>query len=117
VVGSPDYLAGRATCAVTPASDIDPSSAIYNWQFEKDDEPVDVEVDRPVTLDDQELMVEAALEGCGLAYVWENRVLRHTRAARSSGAWTIGALRMTDYTSTIRAGGISRPGYAPSSIA
>lgn len=31
----------------------------------------------PLTLDDQELVVEAALQGCGLAYVWDNRVLGH----------------------------------------
>jgi len=30
-----------------------------------------------VTLDGQELMVEAALQGCGLAYVWEDRVRPH----------------------------------------
>jgi DNA-binding transcriptional LysR family regulator len=28
-------------------------------------------------MDDQELMVEAALQGCGLAYVWDNRVIAH----------------------------------------
>jgi len=84
VVGSPDYLAERKT-PVMPADLREhaciryryPSGAIYNWQFEKNGEAVDVEVNGPVTLDDQELMVEAALQGCGLAYVWDNRVMRH----------------------------------------
>ena len=84
VVGSPAYLAGRKV-PVMPADLREhaciryryPSGAIYNWQFEKKGEPVDVEVNGPITLDDQELMVEAALQGCGLAYVWENHAMRH----------------------------------------
>jgi DNA-binding transcriptional LysR family regulator len=31
-------------------------------------------VSGPLTLDSQELMVEAALQGCALAYVWDARV-------------------------------------------
>jgi len=84
VVGAPDYLKGREL-PVTPG-DLRahacvryryPSGAIYNWHFERDGQEVDVEVDGPVTLDDQELMVEAALQGCGLAYVWDDRVLTY----------------------------------------
>ncbi len=84
VVGSPDYLEGR-TVPLVPGDLRDhaciryryPSGVIYNWQFERDGEVVDVEVAGPVTLDDQELMVEAALQGCGLAYVWDDRVAAH----------------------------------------
>jgi len=84
VVGSPDYLRSRAV-PMLPGDLREhaciryryPSGAIYNWQFERNGEAVDVEVDGPVTIDDQELMVEAALQGCGLAYVWDNRVLAH----------------------------------------
>ncbi|MER9402947.1 LysR family transcriptional regulator [Mesorhizobium caraganae] len=84
VVGSPAYLADHKA-PVMPADLRDhaciryryPSGAIYNWQFEKKGEAVDVEVNGPITLDDQELMVEAALQGCGLAYVWDNRVMHH----------------------------------------
>ena len=54
-----------------------PSGAIFNWRFERAGEVLDVEVDGPLTLDGQELMVEAALQDCGLAYVWENRVAQH----------------------------------------
>jgi DNA-binding transcriptional LysR family regulator len=86
VVGSPNYFATRNT-PVVPADLRNhtciryryPSGAIYNWQFERDGEAVDVEVDGPVTLDDQHLMVEAALQGCGLAYVWENWAEPHLK--------------------------------------
>ncbi|HEY0235384.1 MAG TPA: LysR family transcriptional regulator [Afipia sp.] len=84
VVGSPEYLHGR-NIPEKPADLREhlciryryPSGAIYNWQFEKNGEAIDVEVDGPITLDDQELMIEAALQGCGLAYVWDNRVMQH----------------------------------------
>ncbi len=79
VVGSPEYFAGRSI----PAEPADlqqhsciryryPSGAIFNWLFERNGEELHVEVDGPVTLDDQYLMVEAALQGCGLAFVWED---------------------------------------------
>jgi DNA-binding transcriptional LysR family regulator len=84
VVGSPAYFADHEL----PLKPIDlkdhsciryryPSGTIYNWQFERKGEAVDVEVSGSVTLDDQYLMVEAALQGCGLAYVWENWAARH----------------------------------------
>jgi DNA-binding transcriptional LysR family regulator len=87
VVGSPAYLQDR----VIPETPADlrnhacvrfrfPSGAIYNWQFERDGKEVDVEVAGPITLDDQELMIDAALQGCGLAYVWEGRVRGHIAA-------------------------------------
>jgi DNA-binding transcriptional LysR family regulator len=84
VVGSPKYFQSRKP----PQRPKDlhghaciryrfPSGAIYNWQFERPGEEIDVEVSGPVTLDNQELMVEAALQGCGLAYVWDARVRAH----------------------------------------
>lgn len=89
VVGSPGYFKDRPPPA-TPAGlgrhacvrYRFPSGAIYNWQFERGGEAIDVEVDGPVTLDSQPLMVEAALQGCGLAYVWDD----HVRAHLASGA-------------------------------
>ncbi len=59
-----------------------PSGALYNWQFERDGKELDVEVAGPITLDDGELMVDAALQGCGLAYVWEGRARPHIAAGR-----------------------------------
>jgi len=84
VVGSPAYLKGRSL-PLTPADLRQhdciryrfPSGAMFNWQFSRGGEVLDVEVDGPLTLDGQELMVEAALQDCGLAYVWEDRILPH----------------------------------------
>ncbi len=84
VVGSPAYFADRKPPLLP--RDLQehsciryrfPSGTMYNWQFEREGEAVDVEVHGPVTLDDQYLMVEAALQGCGLAYVWENWAMSH----------------------------------------
>ncbi|MBV9910505.1 MAG: LysR family transcriptional regulator, partial [Hyphomicrobiales bacterium] len=50
-----------------------PSGAIFNWEFERNGETLTVDVDGPITLDGQELMIEAALQGCGLAYIWDHR--------------------------------------------
>ncbi|PBB17343.1 hypothetical protein CK219_23715 [Mesorhizobium sp. WSM4313] len=36
----------------------------------KGGEEIDVEVRGPIALDNQPLMIEAALQGCGLAHVW-----------------------------------------------
>ena len=89
VVGSPAYFQGR-TIPRTPADLREhacvryrfPSGALYNWQFERDGQEVDVEVNGPITLDDRELMIDAALQGCGLAYAWEGRVQQHIAAGR-----------------------------------
>ncbi len=81
VVGSPDYFNGRkkphTLADLKDHSCIRyrfPSGAIFNWEFERDGELVHVEVDGPLTLDSQDLMVEAALQGCGLAFVFDYRV-------------------------------------------
>ena len=84
VVGSPGYFQGRKPPA-TPDALRDhrciryrfPSGAIYHWEFERGAEKVEADVSGPLTLDSQELMVEAALQGCGLAYVWDARVQAH----------------------------------------
>jgi DNA-binding transcriptional LysR family regulator len=84
VVGSPEYFKTRKI-PLTP-DDLRrhaciryrfPSGAIFNWEFEHEGEALEVEVNGPITLDGQELMVEAALQGCGLAYVWDDRIQTH----------------------------------------
>jgi DNA-binding transcriptional LysR family regulator len=81
VVGSPGYFQSRKPPrAPNELHDHQciryrfPSGAIYHWEFERGDEKLEVEVSGPLTLDSQELMVEAALQGCALAYVWDARV-------------------------------------------
>ncbi|MFT4064837.1 LysR family transcriptional regulator [Paraburkholderia sp.] len=80
VIGSPAYFDGRAVPA-TPQDLHDhvciryafPGGTILHWEFLKDGESMQVDVDGPLTLDSQELMVDAAVRGLGLAYVWEQR--------------------------------------------
>ena len=59
------------------------SGVLYRWEFEQAGEEVMIEVDGPLTLSDQGLMVDAALEGVGLAYVFEGQV----SALLSQGRW------------------------------
>lgn len=47
---------------------------LYRREFEREGLALDVDVDGPVTLSEQDLMVDAALDGIGLAYVFERQV-------------------------------------------
>lgn len=59
-----------------------PSGTLYRWEFERKGEPLEVEVGGPLTLSDQQLMVQAALDGAGLAMVLENHARAHLKARR-----------------------------------
>lgn len=48
-----------------------PSGAIYRWEFERGGVKLEAEVDGPLTLGDVGMMLDAALSGVGLAYVFE----------------------------------------------
>jgi DNA-binding transcriptional LysR family regulator len=80
VVGSPGYFAGRGVPR-TPADlaehtcvrNIYPSGSAYPWEFSRGGKVVEFEPTGPISLDDHELMVEAARSGVALAYVWEQR--------------------------------------------
>ncbi|MCR6629239.1 MAG: LysR family transcriptional regulator [Magnetospirillum sp.] len=50
------------------------SGRLYAWEFERGGVEVTVEVDGPLIVDDQDMMVEAALHGIGLAYAFEQQV-------------------------------------------
>lgn len=87
VVASPDYLSKnsrpehpRDLAQHTGIRYRFPSGKIFNWRFERDGEAIEVEVDGPITLDDQQLMIEVAAKGGGLAYVWEDRARPHLDA-------------------------------------
>lgn len=77
-VASPTYLA-KQTAPTTP-DDLHlhscirhrlPSGKRYRWEFSKGDQEIAVDVPGVLTLDDSELMVEAAASGLGIAYVPE----------------------------------------------
>ena len=83
VVGSPDYFRMRPIPR-TPHDLSDhvcvrnmyPSGTHYPWEFEKDGQTVVFHPTGPIALDDHELMVQVALSGTALAYVWEGRTER-----------------------------------------
>ena len=80
-VASSTYLAGR-TLPVVP-DDLRqhrcirhrlPSGKLYRWEFERHGQEVAVDAPGVLTLDDPRLMVNAALDGLGIAYVSEQSV-------------------------------------------
>lgn len=80
VVGSPAYLAGRAPVR-TPGDlaghvcirNLYPSGVGFDWAFEKAGQATTHRPDGPLATDNHDLIVEAALAGVGLGYVWEQR--------------------------------------------
>jgi DNA-binding transcriptional LysR family regulator len=76
VVGSPAYFAERRR-PKKPAELAEHrcirrrtgSGTIYRWEFEKRGEVLAVDVPGQLTLDEEELMLKAALAGHGLAYL------------------------------------------------
>ncbi|WP_027998594.1 LysR family transcriptional regulator [Sinorhizobium arboris] len=81
VVGSPGYFERRPV-PLTPhdlkrhlcIQNMFPSGARYPWEFERDGQAITFQPTGPLSLDDHELMTQAALGGVALAYVWEKRV-------------------------------------------
>jgi DNA-binding transcriptional LysR family regulator len=57
------------------------SGVIYRWEFEKDGEAIELSVDGPLILGEDRLVVEAAISGAGLAFVFED----HAAAAIADG--------------------------------
>ncbi|SDO23706.1 DNA-binding transcriptional regulator, LysR family [Janthinobacterium sp. OK676] len=78
VVGSPAYLAAHGAPS-TPRALLNhacigrrfPSGRQYAWEFEPAGEAVSIAVGGPLVFDDDELMLRAARDGAGLAYVYE----------------------------------------------
>jgi DNA-binding transcriptional LysR family regulator len=50
---------------------------VYRWEFEKGRKSLSVAVNGPLIVDDVEIVVRAAIDGIGLAFVGEDRVARH----------------------------------------
>ena len=90
VVGSPEYFS-RHPVPRHPADLVhhncvrfrfSGSGAIYKWEFTVDDRIVEYEIGGSLTISDSLFSVEAALEGVGLAYTFEQLSLPHIRAKR-----------------------------------
>lgn len=58
------------------------TGAIYKWEFQVDDRLVEYEVKGSLTISDSLFSVDAALEGVGLAYTFEELALPHIKAKR-----------------------------------
>lgn len=89
VVGSPAFFARH----VAPQKPEDlhglpcirhryPSGSMYRWELERGGIAQEIEVNGPLTLGDVSLMVGPALQGLGLAYVFEDMVSEHLASGR-----------------------------------
>ena len=58
------------------------SGRVYRWELEKDGRLVTVDVTGPLIVSDQRLMRAAAIDGAGLAYVFDQRVAEDIEAGR-----------------------------------
>ncbi|WP_349962437.1 LysR family transcriptional regulator [Rhizobium sp. ZPR3] len=83
VVGSPAYVAQRGI-PETPHDltrhqcvnvRLPTTGGLYSWEFEKEGHELNVRVDGPFVFSDESLGIQAAIEGHGLAMVWEDKVL------------------------------------------
>jgi DNA-binding transcriptional LysR family regulator len=97
IVGSPEYFATHPR----PASPRDltghrcinfrhSSEEVYRWEFDKGGESLVVAVHGPLVVDDVDLVVQAALDGVGLAFSDEERVAPHLTSGalvRVLGEW------------------------------
>lgn len=57
------------------------SGVLYRWEFEKDGEEIEMAVEGPLVLGEDRLIVEAAIGGAGIAFVFED----YARAALGDG--------------------------------
>jgi DNA-binding transcriptional LysR family regulator len=84
IVGSPSYFESHAA----PRSPRDllqhrcinfrhGADEIYRWEFDKGKQSLTVAVGGPLVVDDVELVIRAALDGVGLAYIGEDRAAPH----------------------------------------
>ena len=89
VIGSPDYFKSYGTPTV-PTDLLQhrcirirlPNGALFRWRFEKDGEPLLIDVNGPMTLDEASLSRGTVLEGVALGYVMERDVREDLEAGR-----------------------------------
>jgi DNA-binding transcriptional LysR family regulator len=89
-VASPDYLATRGV--PDHPQDLvrhvcinmrhETAGGLYAWEFEKDGQALRVRVNGQLTFNNSYAMIDAALNGYGIAYVPENIVERHIASGR-----------------------------------
>src|SRR3954465_960432 len=84
IVGSPGYFESHSTPRspreLVPHRSINfrhSADEVYRWEFDKGTQSMTVAVDGPLVVDDVELVLRAALDGVGLAYLGEDRAAPH----------------------------------------
>lgn len=89
VVATPDYVTAHGTPCVPP--DLLqhpclrirlPNGALHRWAFEKDGQPVQIDVSGPMTLDEASLARIAVLDHIGVGYFMESDVREDIDAGR-----------------------------------
>ena len=90
VVGSPSYFASREIPR-TPRDLSDhkcvsyrqsAGGGLYAWEFERDGAELEVRVNGPLVINDNEMLVGAALGGLGLVYTFEAQIAQHVAEGR-----------------------------------
>jgi DNA-binding transcriptional LysR family regulator len=84
IAGSPAYLKAHAAPR-TPRDLTDHrclnfrqgTSGLYRWEFEKDGQSLAVAVEGPLVVDDVDIMIRAAIDGAGLAFMLEAHAAPH----------------------------------------
>ncbi|MBA4778216.1 MAG: LysR family transcriptional regulator [Sphingomonadales bacterium RIFCSPHIGHO2_01_FULL_65_20] len=77
-----------------------PNGALHRWQFERDGQPFQIDVEGPITLDEASLARIAALENMGIGYFMESDVredLEAGRMVRLLADWTPPLARLCLY--------------------
>ncbi|NNH84304.1 LysR family transcriptional regulator [Rhizobium laguerreae] len=89
VVGSPEYF-GKHGKPMVPPDLLNhrcirvrlPDGSLFRWRFEKDGEPVQIDVRGPIALDEASLTRTAVLESAGVGYLFEQDILSDIEAGR-----------------------------------
>jgi DNA-binding transcriptional LysR family regulator len=55
------------------------TEGVYRWELDKGDQSVTLAVNGPLILDDLDLVIRAAVDGAGLAFMAEDRIADHLR--------------------------------------
>lgn len=84
IVGAPSYFESHST-PMSPRDLLNHrcinfrhrGESIYKWELDKGDESVAIAVSGSLVLDDEDLVIQAALDGGGLALVADNRATPH----------------------------------------
>ena len=89
IVGSPGYMSSHGKPKVprdlTAHACINfrhGASGMYHWEFQKGRKSLSVAVTGPLIVDDVEIMIQAAIDGAGLAYGLEEHVAAHLSSGR-----------------------------------